>query len=162
MVFAARHLQGKCQEQHVDLFWTYVDLTKAFDTVSREGLWKIMAKYGCPRKLIAMMQQFRWHTSMDPGQRCETSGTLSCFQWREAGLCLVTNLFSLMFSTMLTDAFREGDVGIGIRCRTDGTLFNFRRLQAKPKVVTDIIGDFLLVDDCEPQCNIRSWHALQR
>ena len=43
MVFAARQLQEKCQEQNSDLFSTYVDLTKAFDTVSREGLWKIMA-----------------------------------------------------------------------------------------------------------------------
>ena len=57
MVFAARQLQEKCQEQNVDLYSTYVDLTKAFDTVSRDGLWRIMAKYGCPRKFIAIVQQ---------------------------------------------------------------------------------------------------------
>ena len=45
MVIAARQLQEKCHEQHADLFSTYVDLTKALDTVSREGLWKIMSKY---------------------------------------------------------------------------------------------------------------------
>ena len=44
MIFTARQLQEKCQEQNVDLYMTFVDLTKAFDTVSREGLWKIMAK----------------------------------------------------------------------------------------------------------------------
>jgi len=48
MVFAARQLQEKCQEQYQDLYTTFVDLTKAFDTVSREGLWMIMAKFGCP------------------------------------------------------------------------------------------------------------------
>ena len=38
-------------------------------------------------------------------------------------------LFSLMFSVMLTCAFRDGDTGIGIRHRTDaGSLFNLRRL----------------------------------
>ena len=37
---------------------TFVDLTKAFDTVRREGLWKIMAKFGCPTKFIAMVRQF--------------------------------------------------------------------------------------------------------
>ena len=57
MVFAARQLQEKCQEQNADLYSTYVDLTKAFDTVSREGLWRIMAKYGCPRKFIAIVRQ---------------------------------------------------------------------------------------------------------
>jgi len=38
MVFAARQNQEKSMEQHQDLYITFVDLTKAFDTVSREGL----------------------------------------------------------------------------------------------------------------------------
>ena len=58
MIFTARQLQEKCQEQNVDLYMTFVDLTKAFDTVSREGLWKIMTKFGCPDKFIAMLWQF--------------------------------------------------------------------------------------------------------
>ena len=46
MIFTARwQLQEKCQEQNVDLYMIFVDLTKAFDTVSLEGLWKIMAKF---------------------------------------------------------------------------------------------------------------------
>ena len=48
MIFTARQLQEKCQVQNVDLYMTFVDLTKAFDTFSRDGLWKIMAKFGCP------------------------------------------------------------------------------------------------------------------
>ena len=40
MIFTARSLHVKCQEQNVDLYMTFVDLTKAFDTVSREGIWK--------------------------------------------------------------------------------------------------------------------------
>ena len=56
MIFTARQLQEKCQEQNVDLYMTFVDLIKAFDTVSREGFWKIMAKFGCPAKLIAIVQ----------------------------------------------------------------------------------------------------------
>ena len=58
MIFTARQLQEKCQEQNVDLYMTFVDLTKAFDTVSREGLWKIMAMFGCPAKFIAKVRQF--------------------------------------------------------------------------------------------------------
>nr|VZI48145.1 unnamed protein product [Spirometra erinaceieuropaei] len=42
MIFAARHLQEKCQEMRTHLYSTFVDLTKAFDMVNREGLWKIM------------------------------------------------------------------------------------------------------------------------
>ena len=58
MIYTARQLQEKCQEQNVDLYMTFVDLTKASDTVSRQGLWKIMAKFGFPAKFIAIVQQF--------------------------------------------------------------------------------------------------------
>ena len=58
MIFTARQLQEKRLEQNVDLYMTFVDLIKAFDTVSREGLWKIMATFGCPTKFIAMVRQF--------------------------------------------------------------------------------------------------------
>ena len=58
MIFTARKLQKKCQEQNMDLYMTFVDLTKAFHTVSREGLWKIMAKFGYPTKFIAIVRQF--------------------------------------------------------------------------------------------------------
>ena len=58
MIFTAQQLQEKCQEQNMDLYMTFVDLTKAFETVSHEGLRKIMAKFGCPAKFIAMLQQF--------------------------------------------------------------------------------------------------------
>ena len=58
MIFTARQFQEKCQEQNMDLSMTFVDLKKAFDTVSLEGLWKIMAKSGCPTKFIAMVRQF--------------------------------------------------------------------------------------------------------
>ena len=57
MIFAARQLQEKCQEQNVDIHTTFVDLTKTFDTVSRDGLWKIMSKFGCPDKLIQVVRQ---------------------------------------------------------------------------------------------------------
>ncbi|BHF65102.1 hypothetical protein SprV_0200811100 [Sparganum proliferum] len=41
MIFAACQLQ-MCQEMWTHLYSTFVDLTKAFDTVNRNGLWKIM------------------------------------------------------------------------------------------------------------------------
>ena len=58
MIFAARQLQEKCREQHQDLYLIFIDLTKAFDTVNREGLWKILKKIGCPRKFINIIRSF--------------------------------------------------------------------------------------------------------
>jgi hypothetical protein len=38
MIFAVRQIQEKCREQNQNLYILFVDLTKAFDTISREGL----------------------------------------------------------------------------------------------------------------------------
>ena len=51
MIFTERQFQEKCQEQNVDLYMTFVDLTKAFDTVSHDKQLKIMAKFGCLPRL---------------------------------------------------------------------------------------------------------------
>ena len=73
MIFTARQLQEKCQEQNVDLYMTLVDITKAFDTVCRDRLWKIMAKFGCPPRFIAMVRQF--HDGMQ--ERVQNDGEFS-------------------------------------------------------------------------------------
>ena len=46
MIFTARQLQEKCQEHNVDIYVTFVELTKAFDTVSRDERGPIAA-VGC-------------------------------------------------------------------------------------------------------------------
>ena len=57
----------------MDLYITSVDRTKAFDTVSHEGLRKIMAKFGCPANFIALVRQF--HDGMPA--RVKNDGELS-------------------------------------------------------------------------------------
>ena len=147
MIFTARQLQEKCQEQNVDLYMTFVDLTKAFDTVSREGLWKIMARIGCPAKFIAMVRQFRDGMLARVQNDGEFSDPFPVTNGVKQGCVLASTLFSMMFSAMLTDAFQDGDNCIPIRHRFDGKLFNLRRLQAKSKVQTEVLEQFLFADD---------------
>ena len=58
MVFAARQLQEKYFEQNKDLYFVFVDLTKAFDTVSRDGVRKILKKFRCPDKFVNVIKSF--------------------------------------------------------------------------------------------------------
>ena len=57
MIFMLRQIQEKCREQNMGLYAAFVDLTKAFDTVCRDGLWKILARLGCPPKFITILRQ---------------------------------------------------------------------------------------------------------
>ncbi|VDL98274.1 unnamed protein product [Schistocephalus solidus] len=56
---------------------------------------------------------------------------------------LAPTLFSLMFSAMLMDAYRDEQPGIRIAYRTDGHLLNGRRMQASTSVSTTTVHDLL-------------------
>ena len=146
MVFTVRQLQEKGQEQNVDLCMTFVDLTKAFDMVSREELWKIMAKLGCPARFIAKVRHFHDGMPARVQNYGEFSDPFPVTNGIKQGCVLASTLFSMMFSAMLTDAFQDRDNGIPVRYRFDGKLFNLRRLQAKSKVQTAVLpSSFLLM-----------------
>jgi len=57
MIFYLHQLQEKCREQRMTLYAAFLDLTKAFDLVSREGLFKIFPKIGCPSKHDRILPQ---------------------------------------------------------------------------------------------------------
>ncbi|XP_063585793.1 uncharacterized protein LOC134763166 [Penaeus indicus] len=51
MVFPLRQLQEKCREQQKPLFFAFIGLSKAFDLVSRAGLFKLLKKIAAKCKI---------------------------------------------------------------------------------------------------------------
>ena len=58
MMFALRQLLEKCREQHQELHLIFVDLVKAFDTVSRATLWQLLLRIGIPPKIVNIIRSF--------------------------------------------------------------------------------------------------------
>jgi len=40
------------------LFFAFIDLRKAFDTVNRDLLWKVLSKFGCPPDFLQILCEF--------------------------------------------------------------------------------------------------------
>ncbi|XP_068715197.1 uncharacterized protein [Montipora foliosa] len=96
-----------------------------------------------------MVQQFHNGMKASVQDDSEYSQPFPVTYGVKQGCVLAPALFSMMFSAMLTDAFRDGDVGVGFRHhRTDGKHFNARRLLAKTKVHEVPARDFFFADDC--------------
>ena len=148
MVFSARQIQEKCREQHMDLFIVFIDLVKAFDSVDRTGLWKILAKLGCPTKIVNLIAAF--HDGMEA--RVIDNGSISSSfpvsNGAKQGCVLAPTLFSILFSCMLNDALKDLRPGIQVQFRSSGGIFNLRRLKAKTMVSDVIVRDLLFADDC--------------
>nr|VZI07327.1 unnamed protein product [Spirometra erinaceieuropaei] len=136
MIFAARQLQEKCQEMRTYLYSTFVHLTKAFDTVNREGLWKIMQKFGCPERFTQMVRQLHDGMMARVTDNRAVSEAFAVTNGVKQGCVLAPTLFSLMFSAMLMDAYRDERPGIRIAYRTDGHLLNQRRMHFKAPTYT--------------------------
>ncbi|CAH1226359.1 CD209 [Branchiostoma lanceolatum] len=147
MIFSLRQLQEKCREQNMPLYIAFIDLTKAFDMVSRDGLFKILPKIGCPPKLQSLIESF--HTNMK-GTVLYSGNLSEPFDIRggvKQGCVLAPTLFGIFFALLLKQAFGTATEGIYLRTRSDGRLFNLNRLKAKTKVRESLIRDLLFADD---------------
>ncbi|BHF85871.1 hypothetical protein SprV_1002904500 [Sparganum proliferum] len=89
------------------LYSTFVDLTKAFDTVNREVMWKIIQKLGCPKRFIQMVRQLHDGMMVRVTDNGAVSEAFVVTDGVKHGCVLAPTLFSLMFSAMLMDAYRD-------------------------------------------------------
>ena len=146
MIFAVRQIKEKCREQNQNLYILFVHLTKAFNTVGREGLWALLLKLGCPLRVLNIIRSFH-------------DGMMTCIVEKgflpdpfpdsnsvKKGCTLAPTLF--MFATMLFSALSATDTGITVRYRCDGQFFDLRRLKARTKVLEALERDFLFAEDC--------------
>ena len=128
MVFVLRQLQEKSREQNKGLYIMFVGLTKAFDTVSKKGLWQILQKLGCPPKFLSMIIQLHEEHKGQVRLNGDFSEPFSISYGVKQGCVLAPTLFSIFFSMMLQQAFKglDDEDGVYIHYRTDGCLFNLR------------------------------------
>ncbi len=160
MIFSLRQLQEKCREQRQPLYIAFIDLTKAFDLVSRKGLFTLLHRIGCPPNLLKMVTSF--HDEMKG--TVQYDGLYSeAFLIRSGvkqGCVLALTLFGIFFSLLLRHAFSQSEDGVFIRTRSDSKLFNLARLRAKTKVRRVLIREMLFTDDAALTAHTED--ALQR
>ena len=58
MIFVARQIVEKTREHNSTLYILFVDLRKAYDSVYRLALWKVLEKYGIPPTMLSIIRSF--------------------------------------------------------------------------------------------------------
>ena len=83
MVFSLRRLLEKCREQNQPLYLAFIDLTKAFDLVSRDSLFKMLPDslaLWAPWRYDVYCTVWWWYVFRVQSQ-----------EWCQAGLCTFAN-----------------------------------------------------------------------
>ena len=144
MMFALRQLLEKCREQHQELHAVFVDLVKAFDTVSRPLMWALLKKIGIPPKVVNIIQSF--HNGMEARVLIggEFTEPFPVTNGLRQGCILAPTLFILLFSFVLRNAHKDiPDFGVDIKHKLDGKLFNLKAKSIPPTR----LDEFLYADD---------------
>ena len=106
MMYVVRRLQELAREKGVPLYTCFIDLQKAYDSVDRTLLWDLLARYGVPDKMIAIIRDFhdgmRARVRLDNG---ETSEWFNVEQGLRQGCVLAPLLFNIFFTAVLTVAY---------------------------------------------------------
>ena len=147
MIFSVRRLQEKCREQQMPLYIAFIDLTKAFDLVSKKGLFQLLKKIGCPPQLLSITASFRDDMKGIVSYDGETSEPFVIKSGVKQGCVLAPTLFGIFFSLHLRFAFSHSEDGVHLHTRSEGKLFNLSRLKAKAKIRTVLIRKMLFADD---------------
>ena len=129
------------------LYIAFIDLTQAFDLVSRDGLFKVLPKIGCPPKLQSMIESFYTDTKGTVQINGSFSETFEIRSGVKQGCVLAPMLVGTVFGLLLKHVLDTATEGIYFRTSSNDWLFNLAHLRAKTKVRKDLIRDMLFADD---------------
>ena len=123
----------------------FIDLQKAYDSVDRSLLWKVLARYGVPAKLISIIRQF--HDGMRACVRLDSGETSEWFaveQGLRQGCVIAPDLFNIFFVAVLTVAFDRFSIDKAV-------LDDFVRVVARGDLTKDaakrVLWTMLYADD---------------
>ena len=105
---------------------TFIDVTKAFDMVSRTGLRLILERLRCPPKFLQMVIQLHENQCGQDRLKGDLSEPFLISSGVKQGHVLAQTLFSISFTVILKQATEDldDDEGVYVRYCLDDSLFN--------------------------------------
>ena len=131
MIQVVRQLIEKTIEHDTEVYMMFVDLKKAYDSVAREALWKVLELDGVPSHFINLVRSF--HDGMQAEVRVDgmLSPPVDVRNGLRQGCTMAPTLFNLYVNKVVEMWHRECerlkiDVGVTVRYRLNGKLVGQR------------------------------------
>lgn len=111
-IFILRNIIEQCNEYNIKNYINFVDFKKAFDSVHRETVWKIMAHYGIPQKVINITKKLYEHSSCRVRTNSGHTEYFDIVTGVRQGCILSPTLFLLTIDFVMRRATNRDDFGI--------------------------------------------------
>ena len=147
MIFSLKQIQEKCIEQNMSLYMVFVDFTKAFDTVNRSLLWKILKKIGCPERFVNLISSLHNNMKAQVRYKGDLSDKFGINNGVKQGCVLAPTLFSIFLSQVLNHAFTNHDKGVWIQSRPGADLFNVNQYKSTRRTQKVLVRELMFADD---------------
>ena len=109
-IFTLRNIIEQCTEWQRELYINFVDFEKAFDSIHRNSLWKILRYYGIPLEIVSIIQCFYNNFTCRVGNSQNNFQVLSGVR---QGCVMSALLFNLAIDWIMRQT--TGDKNRGIR-----------------------------------------------
>ena len=148
MVFTAKVIQQSCREKQVPLYLAFLDIAKAYDSVHRQTLWKILEAIGIPPTMLTLFKLLYGETKYRVKLMGKFSDPFLVKQGLKQGCPAACLLFNIYFSVIIHVCHEKlSDKGVQIRFRLNGDIFDIQKLKAESKISKITIAELLFADD---------------
>ena len=101
MIFVAWHLMEKAIEHGETLFVFFIDLKKAYDSIPRQALWRVLEKCGVPPTMLNIIQSFHQDMKAEVRVGSELSDGFEAKNGLGQECTLAPTLFNIYFGAMV-------------------------------------------------------------
>lgn len=111
-IFVLHSIIHRQLSRHRKLYAAFIDFRKAFDSINRDVLWRILAAYGMEGRLLRMLKAV--YSNVQSSVRCEGrySDSFACNRGLKQGCKMSPTIFSLLVNYVAKFVIKYGKHGI--------------------------------------------------
>jgi hypothetical protein len=147
-IFVSRLLSSSSLEMQRPLYKCFVDLTKAYDKVDRDTLWKVLLLRGIPPRLVQLIQALHCGAQATVRVDGAMSEAFNLERGLKQGSVFAPLLFNIFFGAIIESTRkRVQHLGVKFKYKEGGNIFNVNELKRKKDIVEMSFMELLFADD---------------
>ncbi len=148
-IFSVRRIMEMAGEFNRPLHVCFIDLKKAYDSVNRAAMWKILESMGVPQKLVDLLKDLHDGTAACVKGFGRLSEWFTISSGVRQGCIIAPMLFNIFMDFLLRETMKDmpDDCGFEILFKVDGHLERPRAKRALASHIRDMISHLMYADD---------------